>query len=149
VQVRHIYTCDNITVYVSNNTIAAFSIASNASSSDEITTLNLKVEINNGDKLQHFPVPFSSLQNEDVKISMEAIFSQGKSVHLEHKEHDFTINTKVTGHDFYDPMASYLEDFIIFNPLSWFHSKCGFIFRASCHSIFKCLFSQRKFKKSS
>jgi hypothetical protein len=75
--------------------------------------------------LQHFPIPFSSLKNGDVNISTGAYFSQGQSVHLEQKEHEFTINTEVIGHDFYDPMAAYLEDFISFNPLSWFHSKCG------------------------
>jgi hypothetical protein len=56
---------------------------------------------------------------------MEENFSQGKFVHLEQKEHEFTINTEVIVHDFYDLMDAYLEDFISFNPLSWFHSKCG------------------------
>jgi hypothetical protein len=122
--------CDIITVDVDNNTIVAFSIASNASSSDEISTLNLKGEIDSGNRLQHFPVPFLGLKNEDVDVSMEANFSQGQSVHLEQKEHEFTINTEVTGHDFYDPMAAYLEDYISFNPLSWFHSKCGVSFQS-------------------
>jgi hypothetical protein len=89
-----------IIVDVNNNNIAAFSIASNASSSDEIATLNLKGEIDSGNRLKHFPVPFSGLENEDVDVSREANFSQGKFVHLEQKEHEFTINTEVIGHDF-------------------------------------------------
>jgi hypothetical protein len=116
---------DSRTVDVGSNTLVAFVNTSNASSSDEIATLNLKGEINSGSRLQHSPIPFSGLKNEDVNVSTGAYFSQGKYVHLEQKEHEFTINTEVTGHDFYDPIAAYLEDFINFNPLSWFLSKCG------------------------
>jgi hypothetical protein len=59
----------------------------NASSSDEITTLNLKGEIDIRNKWKHFPIPFFVLENEDVDISMEIKFSEGLFVHLEQKEH--------------------------------------------------------------
>jgi hypothetical protein len=70
------------------------------------------------------------LKNEDVDVSTEENFSQGKFVHLEQKEHEFTINTEVIGHDFYNPMSACLEDYISFNTLSWFHSKCWVSFQS-------------------
>jgi hypothetical protein len=116
---------DSRTVDVGSNNLVAFVNASTASISDEISTLNLKEEIGSGRILQHFPIPFSGLKNEDVNVSTGAYVSQGKYVHMEQKKHEFTINTEVTGHDLYDPIVAYLEDFISFNPLSWFLSKCG------------------------
>jgi hypothetical protein len=135
---------DNITIDVGSNTIDSFSIASNSSSSDGISTLNLKGEIDSGNRLQHFPIPFLGLKNEDVNVFMEANFSQGKSVHLEQKEHEFTINTEVTGHDFYDLMVAYLEDFIIFNPPSWFHSKCGVRIQSNLSFHFQIFISTKQ-----
>jgi len=138
---------DSRTIDVGSNTIFSFFNFSNASSSDQIATLNLKRENGSGSRLQHYPVPFSGLKNEDFNISTAANFLQGKFVHLEKKEHEFTINIEVIGHYFYDHIATYLEDFISFNPLSCFPSKYGVHFQSKLSFHFQFFFSQRKFNK--
>jgi hypothetical protein len=66
--------------------------------------------------------PFVALHEQKIDITYKAeevkLFHQ-KPIHFEQRKEVFS-------YELYDPIATYLEEFIYSDPLSWFHCKCEF-----------------------